>query len=112
MKKAGHSTPRQQIHSFQQIKNVGPAMERDFRRLKLQKPQELIGKDPFELYRRICQVDGEFHDPCVLDCYISAIEFMNGKPPQVWWSYTRARKKKYEQDVQRLRARYRDRSHV
>ena len=108
MKKAMHSTPRQEIVSFQQIKNVGPALEEDFRRLKLKKPHDLIGKDPLKLYRKICKVDGVFHDPCVLDCYISAVEFMNGKPPKEWWSYTQSRKQKYSRQVDLLRAQYQD----
>ena len=83
-------------------------MEQDFRRLKLKRPQDLIGADPLALFCKICKVDSTFHDPCVLDCYISAVEFMNGKSPRVWWSYTGSRKKKYALEVERLRARYRD----
>ena len=103
MKKSTHSTPREEISDFQEIKNIGPSLADDFRRLKLRKPQDLIGKNPLKLYEKICKVDGAFHDPCVLDCFIAAVEFMNGKPPQVWWAYTDDRKKKYSQAVQRLR---------
>ena len=106
MKKADHETPRSEVTDFQQIKNIGPAIADDFRRLKLRSPQQLIGKDPLQLYRRICKLDGQFYDPCVLDCFMSAIEFMNGKPPEVWWSYTATRKQMYSKEVQKLRDKY------
>lgn len=106
MKKAQHSTPRDEVIDFRQIKNIGPALADDFRRLKLRKPQDLVGKDPLKLYQKICKVDGSFHDPCVLDCFISAVEFMNGKQPKVWWSYTSTRKKKYAHAIQNLRDKY------
>ncbi len=107
MKKSLHSTPRGEVAEFEQIKNIGPALADDFRRLKLKRPQDLIAKDPLDLYRKICKTDKVFHDPCVLDCFISAVEFMNGKPPKVWWSFTRQRKKLYAEEVQLLRQRYR-----
>ena len=107
MKKSSHTTPRSEVQDFQQIKNIGPALADDFRRLKLRGPQALIGKDPFELYRKICKVDGVFHDPCVLDCFISAVEFMNGKRPQDWWAFTKNRKKQYTEKIQQLRELYR-----
>ena len=103
MKKAQHSTPRDKVSNFQQIKNIGPALADDFIRIKLRRPQDLVGKDPLKLYQKVCKTDGSFHDPCVLDCFISAVEFMNGKPPKVWWSYTDARKKKYTRAIQKLR---------
>ena len=103
MKKSTHRTPRNEISDFEQIKNIGPSLAEDFRRLKLRKPKDLIGKNPLTLYQNICKVDDVFHDPCVLDCFMAAVEFMNGKPPKVWWAYTDSRKKKYSQEIQRLR---------
>jgi hypothetical protein len=108
MKKAMHSTDRQDLTDFQQIKNIGPSIAEDFRRLKLKKPQDLIGKDPLKLYQKMCALDDMFYDPCVLDCFISAAEYINGKPPKVWWAYTAGRKKKYAHEVQRLRDKYKD----
>ena len=106
MKKASHATPRSEVAKFEQIKNIGAALADDFRRLKLKKPQDLIGQDPADLYRRICRTDNVFHDPCVLDCFISAVDFMNGKPPKVWWAFTKYRKKKYTAMIDDLRSKY------
>ena len=106
MKKATHETNRLEITDHQQIINVGPAMAGDFRNVNLDRPVDLIGKDPFDVYQLICKTDGNFHDPCVLDCVWSAIDFMNGQPPRKWWDYTPKRKKVYGDRVAALRAEF------
>ena len=102
-RKANHETDRRTIARFNQIINIGPAMSGDFVRLGIASPQALIGRDPLELYRQVCSLDQKFHDPCVLDTYIAAIDYMNGNPPEVWWSYTSERKKRYTEEVDVLR---------
>jgi len=74
------------------IPNIGPAMIEDFRNLGIEQPQQLIGKDPYALYQRLCEVTGARHDPCVIDTFISAVRFMEGAPPRPWWHYTAERK--------------------
>ena len=37
-KKATHETPRELIQAFQQIPNIGPTMEGDFRELGIREP--------------------------------------------------------------------------
>ena len=96
MKKADHDTDRKQIKRLQQIINVGSSIEGDFQRLGITKPQQLIGRDPLKLYRQICKVDGARHDPCVLDCFMAAVSYMDGNPPRVWWDFTSTRKRKYK----------------
>lgn len=83
------------VKKFKDIPNIGPAMERDFAVLGLQHPDDLKNKDAFTLYREMCQRSGSRLDPCVLDTYIAAIEFMNGAPSRPWWYYTKKRKKEY-----------------
>ncbi len=106
MPKATHDTDRQQIGGFQEIINIGPAMEQDFQRLDLTSPQQLIGQDPLQLYQAICRLDHTFHDPCVLDTYLAAVDFMNGNPPRQWWDYTAERKKRFSNEVDQLRQQY------
>lgn len=77
------------------IPNIGPAMVRDFEMLGVKKPADLKSKDAFKLYRKMCGISGVRQDPCVLDTYIAAIDFMNGAPARPWWYYTKARKKQY-----------------
>ncbi len=105
-KKADHNTQRETIDRFNQIVNIGPAMSGDFERLGLHHPSDLIGNDALELYRKICEVDQTFHDPCVLDTYMATIDYMNGNPPQCWWKFTGLRKRHFEKDVQELRQTY------
>ena len=93
--KATHETDRGQITDFCRIINVGPATAGDFDDLGIHTPQNLIGQDPAEMYTRLCEITKIRHDPCVLDVFMAAVDYMNGNPPQVWWKYTDERKKRY-----------------
>lgn len=77
------------------IRNIGPAMVADFHQLGITLPAQLAGSDPFKLYRRLCELTGVRHDPCVLDTFISAVRFMEGAAPLPWWHYTEERKSRY-----------------
>jgi hypothetical protein len=70
-------------------------MERDFRLLGIECPQDLKKQDPYTLYHSMCQVSGVRQDPCVLDTYMAVVDFMNGAPAMPWFSYTKDRKKRY-----------------
>lgn len=83
------------VKRFEDIPNIGPAMVRDFKLLGLKNPSELKAKDPLALYKKICQITHSHHDPCVLDTYMAAIDFMNGAEAKPWWKYTSVRKRKY-----------------
>jgi len=84
---------RSQTIELTDLPNVGPSIAGDLRLIGVRKPSDLAGRDPVVLYQRLNQQTGVRHDPCVLDVFISAVDFMNGKPPRVWWKYTAARKK-------------------
>ncbi len=103
MKKADHQTDRKQIRHFQQIINIGPAFTKDFEVLGLDRPQQLIGRDPWTLFRKLCKVTKTRQDPCVLDTLIAAVDFMNGNPPKKWFEYTKDRKAKYSKRLAELK---------
>lgn len=84
-----------EVIAFSQIPNIGPAMIRDFEILGIKKPVDLRGKDAFALYQKISKKTGIRHDPCVLDTYMAAVDFMNGAPARAWWKYTKERKAKH-----------------
>ena len=84
------------VLKFQDIPNVGPAMVEDFKLIKLKQPADLKGKNAFALYQKLCKKTGMRHDPCVLDTFIAAVDFMNGAPPRPWWYYTKDRKKRFQ----------------
>ncbi|HEY5970481.1 MAG TPA: helix-hairpin-helix domain-containing protein [Pseudoxanthomonas sp.] len=80
---------------LEHLPNIGPAMVGDFHTLGITSPTQLIGSDPHALYRRLRELTGARHDPCVLDTFISAVRFMEGAPPHPWWHYTAERKARY-----------------
>lgn len=84
---------RSEIIKFQDIPNVGKAIEKDFVLLGFNEPKELIGKDPYQMYRELCNITGSRQDPCVLDVFISAVRYMEGGPAKKWWEFTAERKK-------------------
>ena len=83
------------VKKFQDIPNVGAAMEHDFKQLGLKEPKDLKKQDAFKLYKKMCRVNSRRQDPCVLDTYIAVIDFMNGAPARPWWYYTKQRKSQH-----------------
>lgn len=83
---------RDHLGRLTDLPNIGPAMDRDLRRLGIDAPRDLIGEDPYVLYARLCEITGARQDPCVLDVFISITRFMAGEPARPWWAYTEARK--------------------
>ncbi len=84
-----------EVKKFQDIPNIGPAMARDFLLLGLKQPKDLQNKNPLTLYKKMCQISGTRQDPCVLDTYLAATDFMNGAEARPWFAYTKERKEKY-----------------
>ena len=78
---------------LEQIPNVGPAIARKLRQLGKRSPSDLDGQNPYELYDKLCRLDGTRHDPCLLDVFIAAVDFVGGGPARPWWKYTTERKK-------------------
>ena len=77
------------------IPNIGASLAQDLRLLGINRPRELIGRDPHSLYEALCERTGARQDPCVLDTFISAVRFMEGAPSRPWWHYTPERKKAF-----------------
>ena len=84
-----------EVKKFEDIPNVGPRIAGDFKNLGMKQPQDLIGRDGFELYQKLCMETGQRHDPCVLDTFMAVTDFMNGGEPMPWFSYTAKRKRLY-----------------
>jgi hypothetical protein len=70
-------------------------MAADLRRLGIHHPAELRSRDPLQLYQALGDANGRRQDPCVLDTFIAAIEFMRGAAPRPWWHYTAQRKRMF-----------------
>jgi hypothetical protein len=80
---------------LEQVPNIGQALAADLRRLGIRQPQELAAEDALALYRRLCVATGTRQDPCVLDTFLAACDFMRGAEPQPWWAYTAQRKREH-----------------
>lgn len=80
---------------LEQLPNIGPSIAGDLRLIGVQRPAQLIGADALALYRRLCAATGKRHDPCVLDTFMAATDFMSGAEPRPWWAYTAQRKASY-----------------
>lgn len=99
---------------LQDLPNVGPSLAADFRRIGINRPADLAGRNPYRLYRSLCEITGTRQDPCVLDVFMSAVRVVDGAPPRPWWHYTAERKRRVSSgawpiDGARLPSRHRDR---
>lgn len=84
---------RSQAHKLTDLPNIGKAIAADLMLLGIEKPADLTGRDPYQMYDELCAITGQRHDPCMLDVFISITRFMGGEKPQPWWAYTEERKK-------------------
>jgi len=85
---------RTDIKSLQEIPNVGKAIEKVFNIIGIYLPKQLIGKNPYKMYKELCNATNQKYDPCVIDIFISAVRYMEGGPPKRWWEFTEERKNK------------------
>ncbi len=79
---------------LQQAPNIGPATEADLLRLGIDTPDRLIGQDAVDLYRRLCELDRQGHDPCVIDVFLAAIHFMETGESRPWHAFSDERRKR------------------
>lgn len=91
-RKARHAAECEQL---EQLPNIGPSLAADLRSLGLKHPRELASRDAFALYQSLCTLSGKRQDPCVLDTFMAATDFMRGAPARPWWTYTAQRKAVY-----------------
>ena len=80
---------------LEQIPSIGREIAIDLKRIGLTRPQDLIGKNPYRLYQKLCVKDKMRYDPCMLDALTAAVHFMDGKGKKSWWAFTSLRKKQY-----------------
>ena len=80
---------------LEQLPNIGPSIAADLRLIGVQQPQELAHKDALQLYQALCRASGKRQDPCVLDTFMAATDFMRGAAARPWWHYTAQRKLQY-----------------
>ncbi len=82
---------------LEQLPNIGPSLAADLRSIGIVRPADLRGQDAFALYNKLCTFTGQRQDPCVLDTFMAAVDFMQGAPAAPWWHYTPQRKAQFGQ---------------
>lgn len=58
---------------LESIPNVGPAVASKLERLGIARVDDLRGRDPDDLFVRLCALDGRRHDPCLLDTFVAVV---------------------------------------
>jgi hypothetical protein len=99
--RAPKALPPRKAHSaeeceqLEQLPNIGPSIAADLRLIGVQHPRELATLDALSLYQQLCKATGKRQDPCVLDTFLAATDFMRGAAARPWWDYTAQRKALY-----------------
>ena len=83
---------RERVQVLTDLPNIGKAGAADLVVLGILHPQQLIGRDPFQMHQELCVLTQQRHDPCVIDVFMSITRFMAGEPAQAWWHFTEERK--------------------
>lgn len=84
---------RDRLVELTDLPNVGKACAQDLVLLGVRKPVDLVGRDPQDMYERLCKLTGTRQDPCVLDTLVSVVRFMQGDQARPWWYYSAERKR-------------------
>jgi hypothetical protein len=89
MSKVAHAS---QAKVLTDIPNIGKSIAQDLRGLGIHTPAEVASMNPVATYEALRTPMGARHDPCVLDTFLAAKDFMNGGSAQPWWNFTPLRK--------------------
>ncbi len=103
MKKAKSAKLAEEL---EQLPNIGKQIAADLRGIGISSPALLKNKDPYKLYIKVCEKTKSYKDPCLLDVFISAVDFLNGGRAKPWWSFTDERKRNFDrvdQDAERFK---------
>ena len=73
------------------IPGVGPSIEADLQGIGVRRVEDLVGRDPGELYARICTRQGVQVDRCVLYVMRCAVYYAETPEPEPellkWWAW-------------------------
>jgi hypothetical protein len=79
------------LKELQQIPGVGPRLAQDLVDLGIQRVSALRGRNPEQLYKKLCSLRGPHQDRCVLYAFRCAVYFASKKHPDSellkWWNW-------------------------
>jgi hypothetical protein len=82
---------RKTVSPLEEIPGVGPSISADLEGLGFSSVAELRGRDPEELYERLCAQRGEQIDRCVLYVFRTAVYYASRTrhDPKLlkWWNW-------------------------
>ncbi len=85
------TTTTRTVSNLREIPGIGPSMEQVLRDLGIHRVSDLRGRDPEELYDRLCHLRGAHMDRCVLYVFRCAVYYAsNGShEPELlkWWNW-------------------------
>ncbi len=81
-----------QANRLTDIPNIGPSSAADLRSIDFAPPDDVRRKDPLVAYKTLRGPAGQRHDPCALNAFVAAHDFMNGGAARPWWRFTAKRK--------------------
>ena len=77
---------------LEEIPGVGPSIAVDLHDLGARRVEDLRGKDPEEMYERLCAMRGAHIDRCVLYVFRSSVYYASRAryDPELlkWWNWT------------------------
>jgi hypothetical protein len=83
--------PREILRSLTVIPGIGPSLAADLYRLGVHNVRSLRGRNPENLYRRLCRLEGRPVDRCVLYTFRCAVYFAAGskhdREKLKWWNW-------------------------
>lgn len=83
---------RDVLKALQVIPGIGPSMAQDLMELGIRKVEDLAGRDPERLYRRLIRLRGVYQDRCVLYVFRCAVYFAETRRPDPerlkWWNWS------------------------
>jgi len=92
MKKADRYT-KEGVRRLEDVPNIGKAVADNLRLIGVNTPEDLRGKKSLTLYDKVCKKTDVRHDPCMLDVFMAAVDYVEGAPATPWWFYTPERKR-------------------
>ncbi|MEO7242971.1 MAG: helix-hairpin-helix domain-containing protein [Variovorax sp.] len=80
------------VRRLEDIPNIGRSLAADLRSVDVHTPADVKAMKPRTAYELLRGPMGRRHDPCVLDTFLAAHDFMNGGVAQPWFAFTERRK--------------------
>jgi hypothetical protein len=79
------------MSELRRIPGVGPSIEKDLGAIGIARVRDLVGRDPEELYARLCAHQGAAVDRCVLYVFRCAVYYAEAADPDPgllkWWAW-------------------------